>query len=296
MKKGKGLTKYTCSSREYKIISSETIDKIIQKADENHSSEGQGLMDNNYFSEEKIYDVESNISIDILYNCIKKEYYLNICDETLNLEIYDSINFISFKTANYDMTIDKRTGQKEIVVFSPIYEKSSIKIVIKINEQNIMEKCFIDFRTHKGNGKINGQYILRMVVNSYNKQNNKFLIKFINHRGKGNLYFSSEALEYEKEMLSTINNEKLTIESLNEIVKRCLLIINTSAINYKRRPISLASENIISNIIESESQVMSLLCRTEDKIPIPHLQMLLNKLIEEHFGDRDTGSKRVLKK
>ena len=214
MKKGKGLTKYTCSSREYKIISSETIDKIIQKADENHSSEGQGLMDNNYFSEEKIYDVESNISIDILYNCIKKEYYLSICDETLNLEIYDSINFTSFKTANYDMTIDKRTGQKEIVVFSPIYEKSSIKIVIKINEQNIMEKCFIDFRTHKGNGKINGQYILRMVVNSYNKQNNKFLIKFINHRGKGNLYFSSEALEYEKEMLSTINNEKLTIESL----------------------------------------------------------------------------------
>ena len=97
-------------------------------------------------------------------------------------------------------------------------------------------------------------------------------------------------------MLSTINNEKLTIESLNEIVKRCLLIINTSAINYKRRPISLASENIISNIIESESQVMSLLCRTEDKIPIPHLQMILNKLIEEHFGDRDTGSKRVLKK
>ena len=240
--------------------------------------------------------MESNISIDILYNCIKKEYYLSICDETLNLEIYDSINFTSFKTANYDMTIDKRTGQKEIVVFSPIYEKSSIKIVIKINEQNIMEKCFIDFRTHKGNGKINGQYILRMVVNSYNKQNNKFLIKFINHRGKGNLYFSSEALEYEKEMLSTINNEKLTIESLNEIVKRCLLIINTSAINYKRRPISLASENIISNIIESESQVMSLLCRTEDKIPIPHLQMILNKLIEEHFGDRDTGSKRVLKK
>ena len=149
MKKGKGLTKYTCSSREYKIISSETIDKIIQKADENHSSEGQGLMDNNYFSEEKIYDVESNISIDILYNCIKKEYYLSICDETLNLEIYDSINFTSFKTANYDMTIDKRTGQKEIVVFSPIYEKSSIKIVIKINEQNIMEKYFIDFRTHK---------------------------------------------------------------------------------------------------------------------------------------------------
>lgn len=60
------------------------------------------------------------------------------------------------------MIKSKKKGTKTVVYKSDVVDKSSIYAEVRLNDNDDIDKCYIDFRTHRNNGKINGMYLIRI--------------------------------------------------------------------------------------------------------------------------------------
>ena len=185
------------------------------------------------------------------------------------------------------MTHLKKDNSKIINYTTPIIDNSSISIDMKLNSQDEIERCYIDFRTHKSNGKINGLYILRITPQ---KQHDKLKLKFISRKGN-----KQEDLKEEKELLSTTIEESLTLELIDELIRKIILIINNKARSYKKQSISLENENIIQNINNSQIQAINFIKQIKGEIPLPHLEEILEKFIDDNSKNKNDNKKKILK-
>lgn len=227
------------------------------------------------------------------YNILNDGFNLKTKNnESEFLEIDENPYFTNIKTNKLNILNSKDDKRKKITYFGPVIDKSSTIVEMWTNEQNEIENCYIDFRTHKSNGKINGLYALRITPQKYYS---RISIRFISRKGNRFVDFSDEISNDDEELFSTIVNGKVTIELIDELVRRVIPIINKKATNYKKQSLSTMNETIITNLTDSEEQAINFVKQIVDEIPLPHLQNNLKKFVSEQSKKNKVDKKRVLK-
>ena len=242
------------------------------------------------------HNLENKIDYEFAYNILSNSFKLKSksCkgskQERLNID--ENSYFTNIKTNQLNILHCKGNKRKRINYTSPVIDNSSISIELWTNEQNEIASCYVDFRTHKKNGKVNGLYALRVAPQRYD---DKFSIRFISRKGGKYRDFFEEISKNEEELFSAIVDGNLTIELIDELIRKVIPIVNNRAKNHKKHSISPTNETIILNLIDSEAQVINYIKQIKGEIPLPHLQENLEKFINEHDISKNYNKKRVLK-
>ena len=194
-----------------------------------------------------------------------------------NLEIEDNSYYTKIKQGKVNILRNKESKRKRIRYTTSIINDSSIEVELWTNDENVIERCYIDFRTHKGNGKVNGLYALRILP-----QYRIFTLNFISRDGIKYVDFSKTLTENNEELFSTIFDGNLTFELIDELVKKIIPIINRRAIRYSRKVIDQQNSLVISNIVDMERQAINFIKQIKGEIPLPHLQSNIENFIVEN--------------
>lgn len=229
------------------------------------------------------YNHLDGINYKFSYNILRDRFNLKSYRGLKNdiLEIDENSYFTNIKTNQLNILHLKENGRKRINYTSSIVDKSSISLELWTNEQNEIERCYIDFRTHKGNGRINGLYALRIF-----SQYDKFTLKFISRKGNRSNDFANVLASNDEELYSTIINEKITIELVNELISKVIPIVNrkvTKSNNHggNRQYIADVSNTIIPSFMSDEVEAINFVKQIKGEIPLPHLQENLEKFVNE---------------
>lgn len=213
------------------------------------------------------------------------ENYTN--DDYLVLDENDY--YTQIKTNNIRIHTSKETKKKTINYVSPVINKSSISIELILDENSQIDRCHIDFRTHKGNGKINGLYALRINPGYYEE----FSLNYISRNGiKEQNFVYSLPIHLFEEIIS----RGLTFELVNEMINESIKIIKLKAMLKHRQSINIEGTYNISYVIDIEKQIIDFIKQIKGEIPLPHLQENIEKFIETYSKDKEQLKKKVLKK
>jgi len=230
------------------------------------------------------------INYDFNYNVLSDGFRLNAyVFNKKTLEISEDRHSTKIKSGNIEIFNIKEYKRKKFNYISPIVNKSSISIELWFNERDEIENCYVDFRTHKGNGKINGLYALRIIPGYFST----FSLNFIRRKGDKEFDFS---YMLPTNLFSAIIPSDLTIDLVDEIICKSIPIINQMASTKHRQLITLENNCIVSNITDIETQVISFIKKIKEEIPLPCLQENLQKFIEEHDKSKKDDLKKLLKK
>lgn len=242
------------------------------------------------------HDWENGIDYEFAYNILSNSFSLKSKShkdsKKQSLDIDENSYFTNIKTEQLNILHFKEGKRKRINYTTPVVDNSSIAIELWTDEQDEIKSCYVDFRTHKNNGKINGLYALRITPQRYY---DKISIRFISRKGNRYRDFSEEISKNEEELFSTIVDGKLTIELIDELIRKVIPIVNNKANIYKKQSISTMNETIISNLMDSETQAINFVKQIKGEIPLPHLQENLENFIVEHDKSKKDDKKRVLK-
>ena len=236
-------------------------------------------------------------------NGIHYNFKYNVLGEWFEFKTYDIVNdtqltidensvYTRIKSkglTNIEIFKNKENGKKKISYTGPIKNSTSIWVELVFDEDESIERCYIDFRTHKGNGKISGLYALRIIPG------NIFSKFALNHIGRsGNRSFDFSHLLPTEVLNATIPGE-LTIELVNEIINKTIPVINQIS-GTKHKPFILSEEKHLEpNITETEKQIIDFIKQIKGEIPLPHLQENLEKFVEAN-SSKNINKKRQLKK
>lgn len=242
------------------------------------------------------HDWENGIDYEFAYNILSNSFSLKSKShkdsKKQSLDIDENSYFTNIKTEQLNILHFKEGKRKRINYTTPVVDNSSIAIELWTDEQDEIKNCYVDFRTHKNNGKINGLYALRITPQRYY---DKISIRFISRKGNRYRDFSEAISKNEEELFSTIVDGKLTIELIDELIRKVIPIVNNKANIYKKQSISTMNETIISNLMDSETQAINFVKQIKGEIPLPHLQENLENFIVEHDKSKKDDKKRVLK-
>lgn len=206
-----------------------------------------------------------------------------------NYLVIDENNYYTqIKTNNIKIHTSKETKKKTINYVSPTKNNSSISIELILDKNNQIERCHIDFRTHKGNGKINGLYALRIYPRF-----NKITLNYISRNG-----YKGRSLE---DLLETYwykesHPIELPFEFINEIINQSEMVINQVSFVHQKQKIDLDKLYNISYIMDIEKQIIDFIKQTKGEIPLPHLQENIEKFIETYSKDKVQENKKILKR
>ena len=207
-----------------------------------------------------------------------------------NYFVLDENNYYTqIKTNNIKIHTSKETKKKTINYVSPTINKSSISIELILDEFDKIDRCHIDFRTHKGNGKINGLYALRINPGYYND----FSLNYISRNGikEQNFVYSLPITLFEG-----IISSGLTFELVNEIINESIKIIKLKAMLKHRQSVNIEGTYNISYVMDIEKQIIDFIKQIKGEIPLPHLQENIEKFIETYSKDKVENKKKVLRK
>jgi hypothetical protein len=241
---------------------------------------------------------KNGIDYEFAYNVLSDGFNLKISSSQKDskiaiTDIEENSHYANIKTNQLNIIYNKETKRKKINYTSPIINNSSIVGELWTNEQNEIENCYVDLRTHKSKGKINGLYAIRI---SKHQNYNKISIRFISRKGNKNKDFSEDISTNEEKLYSTIIDGKITIELIDELIKKVILLVNNSAGIYKKQPIVDPNETIFSNFVDIETQAINFIKQIKGEIPLPHLQENLEKFVNENSkSKKDNTMTRILK-
>ena len=240
------------------------------------------------------HDWEKGLNYTFMYNVLNDDFKLesNRRRKPNFLEIDENQYWTIIKTKLLSVFLSKENNRKRINYTTPIVDNSSMAVELWTNEQNEIENCYVDFRTHKNNGKINGLYALRIAPQNYY---DKFSIRFISRKGYRYDDFSESISDNEEELFSTIIDGKLTPELIDKLISKIIPIINQRATKYKKQSISEENHTIISSAIDAETQAINFIKEIKGEIPLPHLYETIEKFIMSNCKDKNEGTKRILK-
>lgn len=235
---------------------------------------------------EATYDISSNEFLLKAFN--KKEHNF--------LEITSSFYFTSITTDNLNIT-ELNNREKIVNYKDPIENNSSIDMELYIDEQDQIEKCYIAFKTHKENGKVNGQYILRILPYSQDFQNlSKFIIRVVNIKGNGYNDTSNILKDKETQLFETIYDGNINIDLIDELINKLITIINSDNPKYKKQKLSNDFTSIIKDWKNIKYQALNVVKQIKGEIPLPHLEKNLNNFIESYeINDNKTYTKKYSK-
>ena len=222
-----------------------------------------------FYKDSKKNGINYEFSYNVLSDGFKFKGNINGEDLTIN----DNKYFTEIKTKQSKIVQTKENSLKYIDYVSPIIDNFSVSMNIWMNELNEIEKCNIFFKTHKGNGKINGMYILKLNPSNMDKCLIKFIGRKRNFDFTINLFEANEISKFEG---------KITIEMINEIVNKVIPIINKKEEFPKNQ---IIFEDL--DILTQEKQIINFLKQLKDEIPLP----LLKERVEEFAFKSEQGKK-----
>lgn len=206
------------------------------------------------------------------------------------LEIDDNNYYTRIGLKNLSILKSKDNQRKSINYKTPIINDSSIEVQLWEDEENTIERCYIDFRTHKGNGKVNGLYALRIVPKC-----NICTLRFISRDGSRYGDFSKQLVENSEELYTAIFEGNLTYELIDELIRKVIPIINCRAINSSRKTVARENNTVICNVLEIENQAINFIKQIKGEIPLSHLQSNVENFVENNKSKKD-NIKKLLKK
>lgn len=247
------------------------------------------------------------INYDFNYNVLFNDFHFNGFrykirnDSKENIEIEENEQFTNMKFVDINSRIleimhTKENKRKKITYTSPVVDNSSILVELWSNEQDEIERCYIDFRTHKKNGKVNGVHALRLFA-----QHNIFSLNYISRNGDKCSDFLQVLANDEEELHSAIIEGKITMEIIDELVKKIIPIINRkiterNSNETNKKYIAEANDVIIPNILELKNQAINFIKQIKGEIPLPHLQEIIEKFIEANDINKKDDNQKTLKK
>ena len=98
------------------------------------------------------------------------------------------------------------------------------------------------------------------------------------------------------DLFSAIIPGELTIELIDDIIYKSILVINQIAGIKHKQFVSLEENCIVSNVIGVEKQTIEFIKQIKGEIPLPHLQEILETFIQGNNRNKTKGKERVLKR
>lgn len=234
---------------------------------------------------------------EFLYNVLYGGFKLkmksrNYNNENTELEIEENVSWTKINSSNINIISFKEDNTKIIEYKIPIDNGSSIIVKIYIQKAKI-KKCYVYFRTHRKSGKVNGTYALRLNASKKLSNENICTLNFISRKGTKNNDFVNELSTTDNVLYSKILNEDLTLELIEELIKKLIPVINNQALLNNKPIIEINNEGII--LSKMEKDVINYIKQIKGEIPLPHLQKNLEMFIDNYEITRNDGQKLILK-
>lgn len=216
------------------------------------------------------------------------EYNVNSLDFNLDMYIYQDCKFcnksekISIELIGYNL-IKKydgieimenlSTGEKYIRITKE--DKSKIILEAKLNKENTLEKGFVEIKTKKGNGKINGTYRFDL------DNEKKISANFYSRKGKkidltNNPLLVQHVLLLTEQSLNT--DETITKDTIMNVTNNMQEILLN---NINERKIEVDQKYFsMENLVEKDKKVTNLLKQIKGEIPLVGLTERINFVLE----------------
>lgn len=207
---------------------------------------------------------KKGISYEFEYNVRKGGFVFKNSD----ISIIDNFFETKIETKNGEVIKSKEKGTKTITYSSGIVDKSSIYTEVRLADNDDIDKCYIDFRTHRNNGKINGMYLIRI-----NNRDKNFSFSYRTRKGDickyiDNIYYDDESFS-----MDTLNNR---IEFFIDTINSC----------YRNGRGAISSDIDISDLVNTEKDVVNFMKQIKSEIPLPYLQEQIDKFIGAKKSDK----------
>ena len=251
----------------------------IEKSDEMFSKASSfSLVD--YTQDRNVtFDIDGNVSFSkkIKKNDSMCEFTYNVRKDGFNVNTFgflleDDQTRTKIITPNEELIKSKEKGTKKIIYKSDIVDKSSIYLEVRLDDNDDIDKCYIDFRTHRNNGKINGMYLIR--INNRDKN-----FSFSYRSRKGDIYKYIDNIYYDDERLS-MDTLKNRIEFFIDVINKC----------YRNGRGAISSDIDIRDLVNTrkiEKDVINFMKQIKSEIPLPYLQEQIDKFILEYSKSKN---------
>lgn len=107
-----------------------------------------------------------------------------------------------------------------------IIDNSSISIDLFEDLQTGKKKGIVLFRSHKGNGKIRGEYLMRL----FKTDDMPITLEYIDRKGFHSMDFSGFLTMYNEDIRLKLQEGILTYEMLEDLIRMAIQVINIRAL------------------------------------------------------------------
>ncbi len=174
----------------------------------------------------------------------------------------DNRFFTEIKARDLEIMKLKKDNSIKITYKSDVIDNSSLTSDIYLDSNNEIEKCYIDFMTHKNNGKVNGDYILRIEDGTYS-------FAFASRKGDIYNYINDASYIDDDFSLATLDNRVSGfINDINEI--------------YCENERYISPKLHIPNLGDATKYVVDTIKQIKEEIPLPYLSEQVNSFISEN--------------
>lgn len=207
-------------------------------------------------------------SYEFKYNVREDGFVFNNSD----ISISDNSFETKINTKNEKVVKNKRNGMKRILYQSDIIDNTSVYLDLLLDNDEV-EKCFIDFRTHKDNGKIKGMYLIRKFPKWH-------LFNFRYRNRKGNIY-------------NYICNARPddAISSFTDVKDIVAFYIENINCFFREGRDPLAEINI--DLVNIDKRALDYMKQIKGEIPLPYLQEQIDKFILDY--SKTKGNDKIKK-
>lgn len=207
------------------------------------------------------------------------------------LQIEENQYYTSIKTPNLFTYYNKEEQEKYVRYCIPSINQSSLNLEIYRNKDDEIERCYVDFRTHRKNGKVNGQYALRIFL-KYGVR--RYNLDFISRKGSHSYDFIEELTIKDNDLYDDMYKGEITLDLIERMIAKIIPILNRIAFASNRPPIALELASVISDYKQESKAAIDFVNQIRGEIPLPHLEENLNKFIEKYSLEENYTRKRVL--
>ena len=207
---------------------------------------------------------KKGVSYEFEYNVVEDGFVFKNSDVSISDNSFET----KIETRNGEVIKSKKKGTKKITYKSDVINKSSIYAEVRLDNNDDIDKCYIDFRTHRNNGKINGMYLIRI-----NNRDKKFSFSY--RTRKGNICKYDDNIYYDDERLS-MGTLKNRIEFFRDAINSC----------YRNGRGAISSDIDISDLVYIEKNVVNFMKQIKSEIPLPYLQEQIDRFILEYSNSK----------
>ena len=196
------------------------------------------------------------------YNVLREGFKLRSGEFSL----LNSKNDVEVRNSNLEISKDKEEDKVSIKYISPVVNNCSLFVQALIKD-NLVEKCYVDYRVHKTNGKIKRMYLLR-------EKEGDYTVNYRTKKGDVSRIYSGSIFE---------GKDIESVDSLMNKTTDVVSYIDENAFPY----------TTLSYLINSVD-VIDMLKNIKGEIPLPYLQEQIENFISLYGYSKDNGKVKKL--